>query len=202
MDASPLVKERRDLNPHNFERGSRSIARRVGRGPVKGAACARITLGCAWNLVTPSFCLGETFGYPNHLPILDLLAPGAPVSSIPYRSSYLWRTMAAAAEHTAEGDRHTYYISLALWRCSCCCCCSLVDPHAPFWCRLPADAVCDLIGKAEATQNKMVANRAREAATLLGASDERWSYSEHSSRGQRCLQKHVDAVNNRKFRSS
>ena len=114
MDASPLVKERRDLNPNNFERCSSSIARRVGRGPVKGAACARITLGCAWNVVTPSFCLGETFGYPNHLPILDLLAPGAPVSSIPYRSSYLWRTMAAAAEHTAEGDRHTDYPSPAL----------------------------------------------------------------------------------------
>ena len=80
MDASPLVKERRDLNPHNFKRGSRSIARRVGRGPVKGAACARITLGCAWNVVTPSFCLGETFGYPNHLPILAPLLTLAPAS--------------------------------------------------------------------------------------------------------------------------
>ena len=77
--------------------------------------------------------------------------------------------MAAAAEHTAEGDRHTYYISLALWRCSCCSCCSccsLVDPHAPFWCCLPTDAVRDLIGKAKATDDEWLVYFVLKAATL------------------------------------
>ena len=99
--------------------------------------------------------------------------------------------MAAAAELTGEGDRHTDYISLACPAAAPAAPAArrpaapsalaappprpfhvTVDPLAPFWCcfpfwcRLPADAVRDLIGKAEATDDEWLVYFVLKAATL------------------------------------
>ena len=112
LDGWRALVARAEVASHSTVQRLSVIASGIGLEPVKGAACAPSTLGCAWNLVTPSFCLGWTFGYPNHLPPLPRFLLALPLPSKYIESS--GRTMAAAADLTDEGDRHTDHISLAL----------------------------------------------------------------------------------------